>query len=114
MNKQATLLILIALGLAYLGMIKIAIITGIATIATHYADKKQRTSGSSNPNSSDVKVQPIKVKRKWDEDIESIYPEEMEIDMSPAKTGMKDELGDSLENIGKIIGNIATGDKDES
>jgi len=113
MNKTTTALIFIALGLAYLGMIKVAIITGLATILTIYTGKKQEKTGSTSPSNSEVKVQPIKVKRKWEEDVDPIYPDSMKINMDPAKTGIKDDLGDSLEGLGKIIGNVAKGVKDE-
>ncbi len=113
MDKTTTALVFIALGLAYLGLMEIAIITGLATVLTVYAGKGQKKPETTSSGNSNVKVQPIKVKRKWDEDVESIYPDSMKINMDPVKTGVKDDLGDSLEGMGKIIGNIAKGVKDE-
>ncbi|MFW5902650.1 MAG: hypothetical protein ACOCTT_02060 [archaeon] len=111
MDKPVILLTFIALGLAYLGMIQVVVITGLATAAVFYSSKNGNKSKPSK--NSDVKIQPIKVKRKWDEDVESIYPKKMNIVMDTPKTGIKDDLGDSLEGMGKIIGNIAKKAKSE-
>ncbi len=102
MNKPIALLGLATLGMIYLGLIKIAVITGIATALTYTTTKT--TAQKTPQSSSSPKVQPIKVKRKYDGP-DSIYPEKMKIDLDPASTGMKSvPLKRGLGGLGKAIG----------
>jgi|GEM_PF-5122981 len=112
MDKPTITLIFITLGLVYLGMVKIAALTGAAAAMIFYSGKEKSKSKSSK--SSDFKVQPIKVKRKWDEDVDSIYPKKMNIVMATPRTGISDDLEDSLEGIGEMIGKTAKKIKDGS
>lgn len=102
MNKTTILLIIITLSLIYLRLTKIAILTGLTTAYTLTLTPKKTPSTNTN---SDVKVQPIKIKRKFD-DTKSIYPDSMKINMSPAKTGVKDSPGSTLKGIGQSLGSI--------
>ncbi len=100
MNKSTLILGASALTMLYLGLTQIALLTGIATGLTHLLTKEKTSSPN---NSSNVKVQPIKVKREYDGP-DSIYPDDMSINLSPHKTGAKADLGKGLGYLGKCIG----------
>lgn len=115
MNKPSILLAIITVGMVYIGLVKIALITGIATAFTFYSTTKSK--GTTQASSSNVNVQPIKVKRKYDGP-DSIYPEEMEI-KTPPKPMTKDWTKNVLDSLGSALGSTTKkitrkgGDDDE-
>lgn len=112
MNEVPLILIAGAAALLYLGIVELALITGIGAVVTMKTMSNGTTKSSSKSSSSNVKVQPIKIKRKWDEDIKSIYPEKMTIDMDPPDKGLPSGLGiylgmnSGMKKFGKALGSV--------
>lgn len=122
MNEVPLILIIGAAALFYLGIFELAVLTGIGAVVTMKTTSSGGKSKSGSSSSSNVKVQPIKIKRKWDESVKSIYPEKMTIDMDPPDKGLPSGLGiylgfnSGMKKFGKAIGSAtkkARGDGDE-